>query len=187
MTEESQFCLDMAKESMQNALLHLERDMQKIRAGKASPQMVEGIKVDFYGTMTPLNQMANVSAPDPKTIFIQPWDKNSLQPIEKAVLSANLGFNPINDGMVIRIPVPPLTEERRKEYVKKARAEAENSKVVIRSARRDAKETAKKLEKDGTPEDEIKKLENDIQNLTDEYIQKIDKILAAKEKDIMTV
>jgi len=187
MTEETQFCLDVAKESMQNAVLHLERDMQKIRAGKASPQMVDGIKVDYYGTMTPLNQMANVSAPDPKTIFIQPWDKNSLQLIEKAILAANLGFNPLNDGMVIRIPVPPLTEERRKEYVKRAKTEAENARVVIRNIRREANETAKSLEKQGIPEDEIKKLETDIQNLTNEHIQKIDKIIAAKEKDIMTV
>jgi len=187
MTEEAQFCIDVAKENMQNSLLHLERNMQKIRAGKASPQMVDGIKVDYYGVMTLLNQMANISAPDPKTIFIQPWDKSSLQPIEKAIMSANLGFNPINDGMVIRIPVPPLTEERRREYVKRAKTEAENSKVIIRNTRRDANDNAKKLEKEGIPEDEIKKLEIAIQNITDEYIQKIDKILAAKEKDIMTV
>jgi len=187
MTEETQFCLDIAKESMQNAVLHLERDMQKIRAGKASPQMVEGIKVDYYGTITPLNQMANVSAPDPKTIFIQPWDKNSLQPIEKAILAANLGFNPLNDGVIIRIPVPPLTEERRREYVKRAKTEAESARVEIRGIRKEANNTAKKLEKQGTPEDEIIKLETDIQNLTDEHIQKIDKIIAAKEKDIMTV
>jgi ribosome recycling factor len=187
MSEEVQFCLDVAKENMQNALLHLEREMQKVRAGKASPSMVEGIRVDYYGTMTPLNQMANVSAPDAKTIFIQPWDKNALHPIEKAIMFANLGFNPMNDGMVIRIPVPPLTEERRREYVKRAKTEAENERIVIRGFRREANETAKKLEKDGIPEDEIKKLENDIQALTDEYIMKIDKIIAAKEKDIMTV
>jgi len=187
MSEEVQFCLEEAKESMQNALEHLEREMQKVRAGKASPQMVEGIRVDYYGTITPLNQMANVSAPDPKTIFIQPWDKNALQPIEKAIMFANLGFNPMNDGMVIRIPVPPLTEERRKEYVKRAKTEAESARIVIRGLRKDANDTAKKLEKAGTPEDEIKKLETDIQNLTNEYILKIDKIIAAKEKDIMTV
>jgi ribosome recycling factor len=187
MSEEVQFCLEEAKESMQNALEHLEREMQKVRAGKASPQMVEGIRVDYYGTITPLNQMANVSAPDPKTIFIQPWDKNALQPIEKAIMAANLGFNPMNDGMVIRIPVPPLTEERRKEYVKRAKTEAESARIVIRGLRKDANDTAKKLEKEGTPEDEIKKLETDIQNLTNDYILKIDKIIAAKEKDIMTV
>ena len=187
MTEETQFCLDVAKDSMQNAVEHLEKDMQKIRAGKASPQILDGIRVDYYGTITPLNQMANISAPDSKTIFIQPWDKNSLQSIEKAVQGANLGFNPINDGMVIRIPVPPLTEERRRDYVKKAKAEAESTKVVIRNARREANDTAKSLEKQGTPEDEIKKLEISIQTLTDEHIQKADKILAAKEKDIMTI
>jgi ribosome recycling factor len=187
MSEEVQFCLEEAKESMQNALEHLEREMQKVRAGKASPQMVDGIRVDYYGTITPLNQMANVSAPDPKTIFIQPWDKNALQPIEKAIMAANLGFNPMNDGMVIRIPVPPLTEERRKEYVKRAKTEAESARIVIRGLRKDANDTAKKLEKEGTPEDEIRKLETDIQNLTNDYILKIDKIIATKEKDIMTV
>jgi len=187
MNEDVKFCLDMAKEEMQNALVHLEREMQKIRAGKATPQMLEGIRIDSYGTMTPLNQVANISAPDAKTIFIQPWDKSSLQPIEKAILLANLGFNPMNDGMVIRIPVPPLTEERRREFVKKAKAEVENSKVVIRGFRRDANETAKKLEKKGVPEDEIKKLENDIQLITDEHIMKCDKVFAVKEKDIMTV
>jgi len=187
MSEEVQFCLDVAKENMQNALAHLEREMQKVRAGKASPQMVENLRVDYYGTMTPLSQMANVSAPDAKTIFIQPWDKNALQPIEKAIMAANLGFNPMNDGMVIRIPVPPLTEERRREYVKRAKAEAESARIVIRGLRKEANDTAKKLEKQSIPEDEIKKLETDIQNLTDENIQKIDKIIAAKEKDIMTV
>jgi len=187
MIEDVQFCLDVAKESMHNAIAHLEREMQKVRAGKASPQMLEGIKVDYYGTITPLNQMANVSAPDPKTIFIQPWDKSALSLIEKAIMAANLGFNPLNDGMVIRIPVPPLTEERRKEYVKRAKAEAESARVVIRGLRKEANDTAKKLEKQGIPEDEIKKLENDIQNLTNEHIQKIDKIIAAKEIDIMKV
>lgn len=187
MNEEVQFCLDMAKENMQNALVHLEREMQKLRAGKANPQMLDGVKVDYYGTITPLNQMANVNTPDPKTIFIQPWDKNALSLIEKAIMSANLGFNPINDGMVIRIPVPPLTEERRKDLVKKAKAEAENCKVVVRNARRDANETAKKLSKEGVAEDEIKKLEIDIQTLTDDYIRKVDSVLAIKEKDIMTI
>lgn len=187
MNEDVQFCLDVAKENMQNAFNHLEKEMQKLRAGKANPQMLDGVKVDYYGTITPLNQMANVNTPDPKTIFIQPWDKNALNPIEKAIMSANLGFNPINDGMVIRIPVPPLTEERRKDLVKKAKAEAENGKVVIRSARRDANEAAKKLSKDGVAEDEIKKLEVDIQTLTDEFIRKVDALLATKEKDIMTI
>lgn len=187
MNEDVQFCLDVAKENMQSAFVHLDKEMQKIRAGKANPQMLDGVKVDYYGTITPLNQMANVNTPDPKTIFIQPWDKNALGPIEKAIMSANLGFNPINDGMVIRIPVPPLTEERRKDLVKKAKAEAENGKVVIRNFRRDANETAKKLSKDGVAEDEIKKLETDIQTLTDEYIRKVDALLVTKEKDIMTI
>lgn len=187
MSEEVQFCLDIAKEGMQTAYVRLEKELNKIRAGKASPQMIEGLRIDYYGTITPLNQMANINAPDPKTIFIQPWDKNALPLIEKAILSANLGFNPINDGMVIRIPVPPLTEERRKDFVKKAKAEAESARVVIRGIRREANETAKSLEKKNVPEDDVKKLETDIQKLTDDYIKKIDAVMATKEKDIMTV
>jgi len=187
MNEEAQFCLEEAKEQMQNALLHLEKEFQKIRAGKSSPQMLDGVKVDNYGVMTPLNQVANINTPDPKSIVVQPWDKNMLAPIEKAILAANLGFNPKNEGEVLRIIVPPLTEERRKDLVKKARTEAENAKVAVRNIRRISNETAKRLEKEGIPEDDIKKLEHEIQNQTDQHVGKIDKLLEAKEKDIMTV
>jgi len=187
MTEESQFCLEEARENMQVAIQFLEKELQKIRAGKSSPQMLDGIKVDYYGAMTSLDQLSNINTPDPRQIIVQPWDKSVLPLIEKAIMAANLGFNPKNEGEVLRILVPPLTEERRKELVKKSKTEAENAKIAIRNIRRTANETAKKLEKDGTPEDEIKKLEAEIQELTNVNISKIDKILEAKEKDIMTV
>jgi len=187
MNEEVQFCLDEAKESMQNALIHLEHELHKIRAGKASPQMLEGVKVDYYGTLTPIDQIANIGTPDPRQIIVQPWEKNMLGPIDKAILAANLGFNPTNNGEVIRIMVPPPTEERRRDMVKRAKNEAEIAKVSIRNIRRSANETAKKLEKDGIPEDEIKNLEKDIQTVTDANIIKVDKIFESKEKDIMTV
>lgn len=187
MTEDSEFCLEEAKEGMLNTLNHLEKEFQKIRAGKASPQMLEGIKFDYYGVMTPIEQAANINTPDARLLVVQPWDKSALTLIEKAIMAANIGFNPQNDGEVLRIKVPPLTEERRKELVKRARNEAENARVSIRNIRRSANETAKKLEKDGTPEDEIKILEKEIQDLTNKYIDKIDKALEFKEKDIMTV
>lgn len=187
MHEEAQFCLEETRENMQGAIVHLEKEFQKIRTGKASPQMLEGIRIDYYGVMTPLEQLSNINTPDSKQIIVQPWDKSVLPAIEKAILAANLGFNPKNEGEVLRIIVPPLTEERRRELVKKARAEAENARVSIRNMRRTANETAKKLEKQGVPEDDIKKLEHEIQNLTDNFIAKIDKLLEIKERDIMTV
>ncbi len=187
MTDDSLFCLEEAKENMQNALVHIERELQKIRAGKASPQMLEGIKFDYYGAITPLEQAANINTPDPRQIIVQPWDKSALAAMEKAILAANLGFNPQNEGEVLRINVPALTEDRRKDMVKKAKAEAENSKISIRNIRRNANEFAKQLQKDGTPEDEVKQLEGEIQKQTDHYISEIDKLVEAKEKDIMTV
>lgn len=187
MTEETQFALEEAREGMQLALQHLEKEFQKIRAGKASPIMLEGVKIDYYGAMTPLEQTANITTPDPKQIIVQPWDKSVLPLIDKAIQAANLGFNPKNEGEILRIIVPPLTEERRRDLVKKAKTEAENSKISIRNIRRSANDTAKQLKKDGTPEDEISKLESEIQKLTDDYIEKIDKILETKEQDIMTV
>lgn len=187
MDEFCQLCYDEAKEGMELSLEHLKKELQKIRAGKANPQMLDGIRIDYYGTITPLNQVSNINTPDPRTIVIQPWDKFSLPLIEKAVLAANLGFNPQNNGDIIRISVPPLTEERRKELVKKARAEGEHAKIGIRNTRKNANTEAKNLEKDGVSEDDVKKLEKDIQELTDSYIEKVDKILDAKEKDIMTV
>ncbi|HQN98264.1 MAG TPA: ribosome recycling factor [Bacteroidales bacterium] len=187
LSEESEFCLEETRESMDNALLYFEKEFQKIRAGKANPQMLEGVKVDYYGVITPIDKVSNITTPDPRQIIVQPWDKSMLAPIEKAILAANLGFNPQNNGEVLRIIVPPLTEERRRELVKKAKAEAENAKVTIRNIRRTAMETSKKLKKDGIPEDEIEQLEEQIQKLTDEYIEKIDKAFEIKEKDIMTI
>ncbi|MEI7490515.1 MAG: ribosome recycling factor [Bacteroidota bacterium] len=187
MNEEIEFTIEEAKEGMQNALHHLEKEIQKLRAGKASPQMLEGVKIDYYGVMTSIDQTANISSPDARQIIVQPWDKSVLGLIEKAIQAANLGFNPKNEGEILRIVVPPLTEERRRDLVKKAKAEAENAKISIRSIRRSANETAKQLKKDGVPEDEVDKLEADIQKVTDEFITKVDKILEIKEKDIMTV
>jgi ribosome recycling factor len=187
MHEEIEFTLEETREGMHNAVLHLEKELQRVRAGKASPQMLEGVKIDYYGTMTPIDQTANVSTPDARQIIVQPWDKSVLVLIEKAILAANLGFNPKNEGEILRIVVPALTEERRRELVKKAKSEAENAKISIRNIRRIANETAKKLKKDGIPEDEVDKLEEDIQKITDEHIVKVDKILEGKEKDILTV
>lgn len=187
MNEEAQMCLDEAREGMDNAISHLEREFHKIRAGKASPQMLEGLKVDYYGVMTPIEQTANINTPDPRQIIIQPWDKSILGELEKAILNANLGFNPKNEGEVLRISVPPLTEERRLELVKQAKGEAENTRISIRNTRRSANDLAKSLEKDGLPEDESKKAQDKIQELTDEFIKKVDELLEAKEKDVMTV
>lgn len=187
MTDDCLLCLEEAKENMQSSILHIEKEFHKIRAGKASPQMLEGVKFDYYGTITPIEQAANINTPDPRQIIVQPWDKSALAAIEKAILAANLGFNPQNEGEVLRINVPALTEDRRKEMVKKAKNEAENSKISIRNTRRNANDLAKQLKNDGTPEDEIKQLENEIQKLTDHYISEIDKLLESKEKDIMTV
>ena len=172
---------------MQKAITHLDAELLKIRAGKASTQMLEGIFVDYYGANTPLGNVANVSTPDARTLAIQPWEKSMLGPIEKAIQAANLGFNPSNDGSIIRINVPPLTEERRKNLGKQSKNEGENAKVSIRNIRRDANETIKKLQKDGLPEDMGKDAETKIQALTDSYIVKVDALIEKKEKDIMTV
>ena len=187
MTEEAKFIIEEIKESMQHALTHLEKEFHKFRTGKASPQMLEGVKVDYYGNPTSVDKIANINTPDARMIIVQPWEKNMLNPLAKAILDANLGFNPQNNGEVLRIAVPPLTEERRRELVKKAKAEAEIAKVSIRNIRRTAVEDAKKLEKDGLPEDEVKVLEKDIQHITDSFIIQVDKILDHKENDIMTV
>jgi ribosome recycling factor len=185
--EETKNCLELTKEGMSQVVLFFDKEVQKIRAGKASPQMLEGLKVDYYGNPTPIEQVGNISTPDARQIIIQPWERTMLQPMEKAILAANLGFTPQNNGEFIRIVIPSPTEERRKELVKKTKQEAEQAKVSIRNVRRTANETAKKLKDSGTPEDEIKKLELDIQKFTDEYIVKIDKIAEAKEKEIMTI
>lgn len=187
MTEETKKCLDQAKESMNGAIAAFDRDLQKVRAGKANPQMLEGLKVDYYGNPTPVEQVGNISTPDARQIVIQPWERNMLPIIEKAILAANLGFTPQNNGEFIRIVVPTLTEERRKELVKKVKQETEQHKVTVRNIRRNANDTAKKLKDNGVPEDEAKKLEADIQKLTDDTIAKLDKMAEMKEKEIMTV
>ena len=187
MNEDIEFCLEETREGMHNALLHLEKEIQKIRAGKASPQMLDGVKIDYYGVMTPVEQTANIHTPDARQIIVQPWDKSVIGLIEKAIMAANLGFNPKNEGEILRISVPALTEERRKDLVKRAKAESENARVSIRNIRRQANDTARNLKRDGTPEDEVDKLEAEIQKLTDDFIAQVDKILEIKEKDIMTV
>ncbi len=187
MTDDALFVIEEAKENMDHTIRHLEKEFQKIRAGKANPGMLSGVRVEYYGVQTPIEQTANINTPDPYSIIVQPFDKSTIHDIEKAIMGANLGFNPMNEGEILRIKVPPLTEERRVELVKKAKHVAEDSKIGIRNARRSANDETKKLEKDGLAEDEAKRLLEEIQKLTDKYIEKIDKIFEAKEKDIMTV
>lgn len=184
---DTQTCLKQAKDSMNATVTHFDKELQKVRAGKASPQMLDGIKVDYYGNPTPIDQVANVNTPDAHQIVIQPWERNMLPVIEKAILVANIGVTPQNNGEFIRLVIPAPTEERRKELVKKAKQDAEQTKVAIRNIRRTANDEAKKLKDDGVEEDAIKKLEGDIQKATDEAITKVDKIMEAKEKEIMTV
>jgi len=176
-----------AEDSMQKAISHLETELIKIRAGKANPQMLDGIVVDYYGSPTPIGQVGNINAMDARTLSIQPWEKNMLQPIERAIIAANIGINPQNDGSSIRLFLPPLTEERRRELVKKCLGEGEHSKVAIRNIRRDAIEGIKKMQKNGLSEDAAKDAEADIQNLTDKFIAAVDKHLSLKEKEIMSV
>lgn len=185
--EELEFILDSAKESMENSLVHLDKSFLNIRAGNASPAMLGGVRVEYYGSLTPLSQVANINAPDARTLTVTPWEKNMLQPIEKAILLANLGFNPMNNGESVIINIPVLTEERRRELVKQAKAEAEDAKIGIRNARKDANTEIKKLEKEGLAEDICKKGEADVQNLTDTYIKKVDELLSQKEAEIMKV
>jgi ribosome recycling factor len=176
-----------AKISMDKAIEHCDNELQKIRAGKANPAMLDDIVVEYYGTPTPLSQVGSVNTPDARTIVVQPWEKSLLPLIEKAIKEANLGINPQNDGVIIRINVPPLTEERRRDLVKKAKGEAETGKIAIRNIRKDANEKIRKLKSEGVSEDEMKTGEGEIQKLTDAYIIKVDVLSEAKEKDIMTV
>jgi ribosome recycling factor len=175
------------EDTMKKAILHLEAELIKVRAGKANPNMLDGIVVDYYGNPTPIGQIGNISILDARTLSIQPWEKNMLQPIEKAIMASNIGITPQNDGANIRLFLPPLTEERRKELVKRANGEGEQSKVAIRSIRRDAIEHIKKLQKDGQSEDACKDAEKEVQLTTDKYIALIDKHLSGKEKEIMAV
>ena len=187
MLEECQLIYDDVRENMERSIVHLEKEFQSIRAGKASPDMLSGVMVDFYGVMTPINQTSNVTSPDPRQIIVQPWDKSQISNIEKAILAANLGFNPKNEGEVLRIIVPSVTEERRRELVKQAKVQAEDAKIAIRNARRSGNDEAKALEKEGIPEDDVKKLQDDIQKLTDEFTEKVDNLFEKKDKDIMTI
>ena len=187
MFDKAQAVIDAVKEKMQSAVTYLDEDLKTYRAGKANPAVFNGVQVNYYGTMTPVPQVASISTPDAKTMLVQPWDRNLLHPVEKAIMDANLGFTPQNNGEVIRINIPALTEERRKELVKKARTAGENAKVGIRNARRDAIDALKKLQKEGLPEDTEKDFEDEAQKLTDRFIKKIDEILTAKEKEVMTV
>lgn len=184
MNEEIDFIIDTAKEQMDNAIIHLEKELRNIRAGKATPSMLAGVQVDYYGSQTPLSQVANINTPDARTISVQPWEKSMLQEIERGIMFANLGFNPMNNGEMIIINVPPLTEERRKQLAKQAKAVAEHDKISVRNARKDANNDIKKAD---ISEDMKKNAEARVQDLTDKYIKKIDEMYAKKETDILTV
>lgn len=185
MNEDIKFILDTAKEAMDAAVKHLEKEFINIRAGKATPAMLGSVMVEYYGSQTPLNQVANVNTPDGRTITVQPWEKSMLQEIERGIMIANLGFNPMNNGETIIINVPPLTEERRKELSKQAKAEAEDAKVGVRNARKEANNDLKHL--DDISEDQQKNAEIDIQEMTDSYVKKIDQLFEVKDNEIMTV
>ena len=185
MSEEIDFILESAKELMVSALRHLEKQFVDIRAGKASPAMLGSVMVDYYGSQTPLTQVANINTPDGRTITVQPWEKGMLQEIERSIMISNLGFNPMNNGETIIISVPPLTEERRRELAKQAKSEAEEAKISIRSARKEANTDIKKSE--DTSEDVQKNAEMDVQVLTDSYVKKVDDLYSKKEKEILTV
>ena len=182
--EEMDFIVDTAKESMEHALAHLEKEMLNLRAGKANPIMLASVKVDYYGTMTPISQVANINTPDGRTLTVQPWEKGMLQELEKAILVANLGFNPMNNGESIIINIPPLTEERRRDLAKLAKSETENAKIGIRAARKDSNDEIKKSD---ASDDIQKNYEIDVQELTDQYNAKADEIFRIKEKEILTV
>lgn len=186
MTDEQDYVAS-AQENMKKGISYFESELAKIRAGKASPDMLDGLVVDYYGNPTPVNQVGNISVMDARTLTIEPWEKNMLQPIERAIIAANLGVNPQNDGNIIRLFMPVLTEERRKEFVKRSNAEGEQAKISIRSIRRDAIEQIKKQQKDGLSEDAARDSEKEIQELTDKYSNLVDKYLESKEKDIMAV
>ena len=176
-----------SKEKMQKAVDYLENELIGIRAGKVNPVIFNSVLVDYYGTPTPIPQVSGITTPDAKTILIQPWEKNMIAPIERAIMAANIGFTPQNNGEQIRINVPALTEERRKELVKQTKNECENTRISLRNARREGVETIKKLQKEGLPEDVAKDNENELQKLTDNFNKKVDECFSKKEKDIMTV
>ncbi len=187
MSEEVKMALDEATDAMQKSIDHLETELSKVRAGKASPMMLDGVKMDYYGAPTLLKNVANILTPDPRTITVQPWEKGMLDKISKAIMEANLGLNPQNNGEVIILNVPMLTEERRKDLTKRAHAEGEHAKVGLRNARKDALDFIKVAQKDGLPEDEAKAGEAKVQEITDRFNRKIDELIQAKDKDIMTI
>lgn len=187
MQEEIEMMLDEAKESMDKALDHLSNQLTKIRAGKANPSMLNSILVEAYGVQSPLNQLAGITTPDGRTLAIQPFDKSTLQDIEKGILQANIGLTPQNDGEFIRLNIPPLTEERRREMVKQTKSEGEDAKISIRSARKEAMDFIKSMEKEGLSEDMAKNAEDDVQKVVNDYTAKIEAILSRKEAEIMTV
>jgi len=187
MEEEVSLYLEDAEERMSKAISHLEHELVRIRAGKANPSLLDGIKVDYYGVNTPLNQVSNINTPDAKTILIMPWEKAMLGPIEKAILAANIGLTPMNNGEVIRINIPALTEERRVQLVKQVKAEGENAKISIRNTRKQTNDELKKLLKEGLAEDTEKAAEEKVQELTDEYVKKVDELVESKEQEIMTI
>lgn len=187
MHEDIKLYIDEAREAMKAAIQHLEEELSKVRAGKANPALLNGIYVDYYGTNTPLSQVANVTAPDARTLMVKPWEKAMLQPIDKAIQAANIGLNPQNDGEIIRMNLPILTEDRRRELVKQIKLIGEQSKVSVRSVRKDANDSIKALESDGVSEDAIKEGEGEVQKLTDEFTAKVDRHLASKEEEIMKV
>ncbi len=179
--------IKLAEQAMEKGYEHTQAEFTKIRAGRAMPHMLDGIMVLYYGNETPINQVASVGTPDARTLSIKPWEKKLIPEIEKAILNSRLGITPQNDGETVRINIPPLTEERRRDLMKQVRAEAEKGKVVIRNARKDVKEDFKKLQKSGTSEDEVKRAEEQVQKLTDGYVQKIDELLVRKEGEVMEV
>ena len=185
--KEAQLYIDKAKEKMEKAINHLQDELMRIRAGKATPTLLDGIFVDYYGVTTPLSQVSNISTPDAKTLVIQPWDKTMIGFIEKAIMQANIGLNPANNGELIRIIVPPLTEERRRDLVKQIKLLGENTRISIRNARRDANDEFKNLQKEGFSEDLAKDAEAEVQEMTNDYTKKVDDMLVAREKDIMTI
>lgn len=185
--EDIDFYLEHAEEMMDKAVKHLSHELTRIRAGKATPNMLDGVEVEYYGAMSPLNQIASVTTPDARTLAVKPWEAKMIPEIERAIINSDLGLNPQNDGELIRINIPALTEERRLALVKQAKAEAENSKISVRNVRKDVNDSLKNLLKDGMSEDAVKGAEEEVQKLTDKHVEQIDKLLTHKEKDIMTV
>lgn len=185
--EDLEFYLEEAKDHMEKSLHHVSHALAKIRAGRAMPSMLDGLMVEYYGNATPINQVASINTPDAKTLAIKPWEKTILSEIEKVIINSDLGLNPQNDGEIIRLNIPPLTEERRKDLVRQSKHEAEHGRVSVRNVRKDTNDQLKKLLKEHVSEDAVKKAEDDVQELTNEYVNKIDEILAKKEEEIMTV